>query len=182
MDCLAVAESGFMNVTTLPDGAPAEAKYKEGDKRFVPLQTHPLQAEKIILFVDNDDAGKNLRAELLHRFGKDKCWRVGLPADCKDANDVLLKHGALKLSELVKNARAYPVDGLYNAYAYVNDVFDLYSGNFDKPVEIGYESLDKIYKIMRGTFHVWTGIPNHGKSSFLDQCLIELAKLSLIHI
>ena len=176
MDCLAVAEAGFLNVTTLPDGAPAEAKYKEGDKRFEPLKTHPLKADKIILFVDNDDAGKNLRAELLHRFGKDKCWRVRLPDGCKDANEVLLKHGALKLSQLIKSAPAYPVDGLYNAYAYANDVFDLYEGNFDKPVEIGYESLDRIYKIMRGTFHVWTGIPNHGKSSFLDQCLIELAK------
>ena len=29
---------------------------------------------------------------------------------------------------------------------------------------------------MKGTFHVWTGIPNHGKSSVLDQFLVEIAR------
>ena len=36
--------------------------------------------------------------------------------------------------------------------------------------------LDENYKILRGTFHTWTGIPNHGKSSFLDQCLIKISE------
>ena len=36
--------------------------------------------------------------------------------------------------------------------------------------------VDRIYKIMKGTFHTVTGIPNHGKSYFLDMILIKLAK------
>lgn len=176
MDALAVYEAGIPHVTTLPDGAPAKANFKEDDKRFEVLQTHPLQANKIILFCDADGAGDNLKKELLHRYGKDKCWYVKPPEGCKDANDVLLKHGTLKLKNLIENAIPFPVDGLYTAGRYANEVLDLYRGNYDRPIEIGYPELDKIYKVMKGTFHVWTGIPNHGKSTFLDQCLISLAE------
>lgn len=175
MDVLAVYEAGIPWVTTLPDGAPAKANFRENDKRFEVLQTHPLEATKIILFCDSDGAGDNLKKELLHRYGKDKCWYVKPPEDCKDANDVLMKHGPDKLRAIIENAIPYPVDGLYTAGRYANDVLDLYHGNYDRPIEIGFPSLDRIYKIMKGTFHVWTGIPNHGKSTFLDQCLIRLA-------
>jgi twinkle protein len=176
MDALAVYEAGIPEVTTLPDGAPANVAYKENDKRFSCLQTHPLAADKIVLFCDADGAGANLRKELVHRYGKQKCWYVKPPEDCKDANDVLIKHGAGKLKELLDGAIPYPVEGLYTASRYASDVMDLYHGRYDRPVSIGFPSLDEIYKIMKGTFHVWTGIPNHGKSTFLDQCLIQLAK------
>ncbi len=176
MDVMACWEAGFTNATTLPDGAPAKTSYKENDKRFSCLQTHPISAKKIILFCDNDGAGDNLKRELLHRYGKAKCWIVKPPEGCKDANDVLVNKGKTYLTNLINNARPVPVDGLYTVGNYYSDVMDLYHGNYDRPIEIGYDNLDEIYKIMRGTFHVWTGIPNHGKSTFLDQCLIDVAK------
>ena len=176
MDALSVAEAGFLNVTTLQDGAPSRVTYKESDKRFHVLQTHPLKAKKIILFLDQDEAGNNLRLELAHRFGKDKCWRVMLPEGFKDANEYLVKKGALALKQAIEGARPYPVEGLHRAKGYHSEVMNLYKGNYDKPLCIGYPSLDDIYKVMKGTFHVVTGIPNHGKSTFLDQCLIQLAK------
>jgi twinkle protein len=176
MDVLAVYEAGISEVTTLPDGAPPNAVFKENDKRFSCLQTHPLAATRIILFCDADNAGTNLKKELVHRYGKEKCWYVRPPEDCKDANEVLLKHGKTKLKEIIEKPVPFPVDGLYRASRYASDVIDLYHGNYDRPISIGFPDLDKIYKIMKGTFHVWTGIPNHGKSTFLDQCLIELAR------
>ena len=177
MDVLSCAEVGITNVTTLPDGAPPEAKFNPADKRFNVLKTHRLDnAKKIILFLDADGAGKNLRRELLHRYGKEKCWYVNPPEGCKDANEVLIQHGRDKLREIIERARPYPVDGLYQVAHYRTDVLDLYDGNYAKPVTIGYPSLDRIYKVMLGTFHVWTGIPNHGKSTFLDQCLVNLAR------
>jgi twinkle protein len=133
-------------------------------------------AKKIILFLDNDESGKALHKELLHRFGKDSCWFVETPSGCKDANEVLMKHGKEKLKELINNAKPYPVEGLYTAYDYSKEIQELYDGNYIKPVEIGIQGLDDIYKIMTGTFHTITGIPNHGKSLFLDQILLSLAK------
>ena len=175
-DVLALGESGFDNATTLPNGAPKEAKFDKNDARFKALENCNLVATKIILFTDNDSSGRALHKELLHRFGKDICWFVTIPDNCKDANDVLLNHGAMKLREVIENATPYPIQGLYTANDYNKQINDLYEGNYEKPTEIGMEGLDDIYKIMTGTFHVITGIPNHGKSVFTDQILINLAK------
>jgi twinkle protein len=177
IDVLSCIEVGFDNVVTLPDGAPAEATFKENDARFTALKNCPLKATKIILFTDNDKAGKSLHSELLHRFGKDMCWFVDYPSDCKDANEVLLKHGAERLRDIINSAAPYPVDGLYTANEYYGAVLDLYNGNYVKPIEVGYSNLNEIYKVMKGTFHVVTGIPNHGKSSFLDQMLIKISEV-----
>ncbi len=176
IDVLTLIECGFDNVVSLPDGAPKEAKFNEKDARFTALENCPLpNLKKVILFTDNDEAGKALHAELLHRFGKDLCWYVDYPKDCKDANEILNKHGPQTLKQVVKSASPYPVDGLYRANQYYGAVMDLYDGNYAKPINIGYKDLDEIYNIMKGTFHVVTGIPNHGKSSFLDQVLLKVA-------
>jgi twinkle protein len=176
MDALTMIEAGFDNCVTLPDGAPKECKLNPKDKRFMALENCPLKAKKVILFTDNDSAGKSLHKELLHRFGKELCWYVDYPTDCKDANEVLLKHGVKKIQEIIQNAKPYPIDGLFSAHQYYGSVLDLYNGNYVKPIEVGYDNLDEIYKVMKGTFHVVTGIPNHGKSSFLDQCLIKISE------
>ncbi len=175
-DVLALAEVGFAYGTTLPNGAPKEFKGENNDKRFSALENCKLTATKVILFTDNDDSGKALHKELLHRFGKDICWFVEIPDNCKDANEVLIKHGPMKLREIVELAIPYPIEGLYTARDYFSQLNDLYEGDYEKPTEIGMDGLDDIYKIMTGTFHVITGIPNHGKSVFLDQILINLAE------
>jgi twinkle protein len=99
-----------------------------------------------------------------------------VPDNCKDANDILVKLGKAKLQQVLDEAEPYPIDGLYRANDYYTQVQDLYDGNYEKPIEIGMKGLDDIYKIMTGTFHVITGIPNHGKSIFLDQILLKLAE------
>lgn len=176
LDVLSVAECGFNSVTTLPNGAPQEAKFEDNDGRFKALETCPLNAKKVLLFTDNDQSGHALHKELLHRFGKDICWYVEIPQGCKDANEILVKHGKEKLKQLIDNAVPYPVEGLYTASDYSLQVQELYDGNYVKPLEIGMSGLDDIYKIMTGTFHTITGIPNHGKSLFLDQIAINLAE------
>lgn len=176
MDVIALAEAGFDNATSLPDGAGKEAKFDPNDSRFKALENSPLKANNIILFTDNDSAGRALHKELLHRYGKDKCWYVKVPDGCKDANEVLMKHGVNKLNEIVNNAIPYPIDGLYKTQDYLQQVVDLYEGNYERPISIGMEGLDDIYKIMTGTFHVVTGIPNHGKSLMLDQIILNLAR------
>ena len=175
MDVLSCEVVGY-KATTLPNGAPKEAKFNQNDARYKALQNCPLEATKIILFTDTDTSGRALHKELLHRFGKDVSWFVRLPDDCKDANDVLMKHGKETLKEILDNAEPYPVEGLYTAQDYHQQLHDLYEGNYEKPLEIGIEGLDDIYKIMTGTFHAVTGIPNHGKSLFLDQILITMAE------
>ena len=182
MDVLSLYEAGFSNAVTLPDGAPKEAKFDEDDKRFTALQKHEFlnDADKVILAVDGDDAGQALQLELIHRFGKDRCWTIKWPdmydLPCKDANEVITKHGVDVLKEVIDSATAFPVDGLYTAEDYQKEVFNIYEGKVQRPVSTGFTELDKIYQVMPSTFCLVTGVPNHGKSNFMDQIAVNLAK------
>ena len=69
------------------------------------------------------------------------------------------------------------IDGLYTARDLWQSVNELHSGNTSQPFDVGYEPLDDLYKVARGTFHVWTGVPNHGKSSFLADIIMNMAKI-----
>ena len=183
MDVLACHQAGITNAVTLPDGAPKEAKYRDDDKRFAALaDCEKLEKiRKVYIAVDMDEAGQALAAELAHRFGKDRCLKVRWPSlndvQCKDANECLVDHGAMVLRECIQHATHYPIDGVYGADDYLTDVWDLYAGKQVKPFSTGFDQLDMIYRLLPATFHVVTGIPNHGKSNFIDQLLINTAKL-----
>lgn len=180
MDVLAMYEAGFKNAISLPDGAPKEAKFDTNDKRFDALASCDWlhEAEKVIIATDADGPGRALAVELVHRFGKDRCWRIDWADDeIKDANEMLVKNGTEALVELIRKAEPYPIDGLYSVRDYRAQVFDIYDGNVEQPLSTGWPILDQIYKIMPSTFHVVTGVPNHGKSNFLDQLTVNLAQL-----
>ena len=69
------------------------------------------------------------------------------------------------------------IEGLYTVHDIRNAVVDLYSGNTSQPYDVGFDELENLYKVSRGTFHVWTGVPNHGKSSFLSDVIMQMAKI-----
>lgn len=182
MDVLAMAAVG-VDAVTLPDGAPQQAKFDPNDKRFTAFEASDWlnDADKVVIAVDTDSAGNNLAQELIHRFGKHRCWRVQFPdvhdIKCKDANDTLMIHDGDVLLECIEHATPFPIDGLHFVKDYVGQVLDIYSGNIQKPVSTGFASLDEIYQVMAGTFQLVTGIPNHGKSNFLDQLILNVSEL-----
>lgn len=177
MDVLACYEAGIFNAVSLPDGAPQEAKMRDDDKRFAALQDLP-DFHEVVIAVDMDGAGQALAQELEHRFGKHKCSRVTWPTQndvqCKDANECLMEHGVEVLRECFETRTHNPVDGLYRVSDYQSQVFDIYDGNVQQPVSTGWSDLDEIYKVMPATFALVTGIPNHGKSNWLDQLIVNL--------
>ena len=69
------------------------------------------------------------------------------------------------------------IEGLYTVNDIRSAVVELYSGNTSQPFDVGMEPLDELYKVARGTFHIWTGVPNHGKSSFLSDVIMNMAKI-----
>ncbi|GAX74797.1 hypothetical protein CEUSTIGMA_g2244.t1 [Chlamydomonas eustigma] len=96
----------------------------------------------------------------------------------KDANEVLMKDGVVKLKELISNAEELPVAGLYRFREYYEDVLQYY--NQDDPTELGvstgWQALDPLYKVVPGELTIVTGIPNSGKSEWLDALLTNLAQ------
>ena len=58
--------------------------------------------------------------------------------------------------------------------AYGPRVLDLYKHGLPPGSSTGWPSLDRHYTVAAGQFSIITGIPNHGKSAFLDALLVNL--------
>ena len=188
MDVLSLMQIGIRDVVSLPDGAPKTPKFDLKDRRFTAFEETEWiwNAEEVIIATDNDDAGKALGLELIHRFGRDICKVVDFPTykdstddkekQIKDANDCLVMYGEDTLGMVIANAKEFPIEDLHSAIDYRDQIQNMYDGNTQKAISTGFEKLDEIYKIMPTTFNLITGIPNHGKSNFLDQILMNLAE------
>jgi twinkle protein len=61
--------------------------------------------------------------------------------------------------------------------SFLNDFYELYqTGGPARGESAGWSSLDPFYSIRRGQWTVITGVPGHGKSSFLDNVIVNTAR------
>lgn len=178
MDTLALMEAGYNNVVSIPDGAPAPntKNYSSKFSFLEPEEKFILGYKKHVLAIDGDIAGKKLADELSRRLGPENCLEVDWPEECKDANDVLIKMGRNALREVIDNATDFPVRGIHNIRDLVSDVLSMYMEGDEPGLSTGYTNLDQIYTVRGGEFTVITGVPNHGKSEWLDDLMVNLAK------
>ncbi len=189
MDKLALEEAGFLNVISVPDGAPKQVKDEDPDPEHDAKFSYvwnckawldPLQ--KVILAVDGDAPGKALEEELARRIGRDRCWRVTWPnlndVQSKDANDTLRDHGADVLREVIENAQPYPIKSLFDAGQFETDVLQLYRHGRERAVSTGWFELDQFYTVRAGELTVVTGFPGSGKSEFIDALMMNLVRNS----
>ncbi|MBT5469231.1 MAG: toprim domain-containing protein [Nitrospina sp.] len=179
MDKLAIEVAGFKSCVSVPDGAPP-LDSKNYTTKFEYLKTCEnklLTVENHVLAVDADGPGETLQGELVRRLGVEKCKLIEWPAGCKDANDVLIKHGEKALKECIEKAKPYPVKGLF----FVEDVFErvlhVYDHGLVGGTKIGLSSLDELYSVKPGEWTLVTGIPSHGKSELIDAMIIALAEI-----
>jgi twinkle protein len=126
--------------------------------------------------MDNDQAGQAMEEEIARRIGKDKCFKIIYPKDCKDANEVLTKHGKEELKKVINDAIPYPVSGLYDAKHFYEEVDEIYENGIGSGVSTGYKDVDELYTIVEGQLTVVTGHPSSGKSEFVDQIMLNIAK------
>ena len=136
------------------------------------------KAKKIIIASDNDAPGNALAEEIARRVGAEKCAKVDWPKDCKDANDVLLKHGVEKLRDLLANPIDWPIIGLYDVNHYEDQVDGLYANGTAQGESTGFTQLDDLFTIAPGQLSIVTGHPSSGKSEFVDQLMVNLAEQS----
>lgn len=177
-DKLALDVAGIRNVASVPDGAPP-AGSKPSETKFDYLVNCAAQLDKltkIVLAVDNDAPGKTLEEELSRRLGPERCWRVTWPEGCKDANDVLLRHGAAVLAECIAGAKPFPIDGVFTVADLAGDVMNLYLEGLRGGVGTGWAKVDRHYTVRPGELTIVTGVPSHGKSQFLDALVVNLAR------
>jgi twinkle protein len=181
-DMLAMYEAGILNATSVPNGASSFTR-DESDKdpkttmAFLWSAKEKIdKSKRILLASDADEPGSKLADELARRIGKHRCWRVTFPEDCKDANDVLLKHGGAKLKTCVEHAEPWPIEGLYEAGMFNDTVAKLYEDGLGERILTGMRPIDELYSCGPGLLTVLTGIPGHGKTSLVNQFMLNLAR------
>ena len=178
MDALSLVQAGFTNVVSVPDGATAPNS-NPSDRKFsylISAEEHLMNAEKVILCTDSDGAGKHLRDELSRRIGREKCCRVNYPDDCKDMNEVLVKHGEECILDIVSGAYPYPIEGVVTIEDVVDDAIDLFNKPEHLGLSTGWIDLDDHYRISHSEVSVVTGVPNMGKSEWMDALMINMVQ------
>lgn len=183
MDALAFMEAGCNSVVSVPNGAvmkvvDGQVDPKEDNKfRFLwDAKSQIDNAEKIIIATDADAAGEAMAEEMARRIGKDRCWIVEYPEGCKDANDVLLKLGSNGISEVISDAKPWPVAGLYDASHFYDQLEEIYEKGMGRGESTGYDNVDEFYSVVAGQLTVVTGHPSSGKSEFIDQIMVNMAQ------
>ena len=178
MDALSLVECGYNNVVSLPDGAIAPNSHAS-DRKFSYLlsaEESLMNATTVILAMDNDPSGNAMRDELSRRIGREKCYRVTYPGGCKDMNDVLVKHGEETVTGIITDAHPYPIDGVITVADVTEDAIDLLLKPDSKGLSTGWVGLDEFYRISPSEVTVITGVPNMGKSEWMDALMINMVQ------
>lgn len=168
IDCLTLIEAGIDNVVSVPNGA----NLNSNNLQYLDnCYDYFVDKKEIILWLDNDIAGRKLKFDLAERLGLERCKYIELE-DCKDANEYLLKHGLNAVITISQHAKFFPLDGVLTISDISNEIDDMYINGLDKGVDLKIPNFN--LNIVKGYLTIVTGIPSHGKSDFLDYICLQL--------
>lgn len=166
IDAMSVHQCGIPALS-IPSGA--------GNHQWIEVDWDRLERfSDIVLWYDNDDAGKKGAAEVAKRLGLERVRLV--KSDHKDANDAIRLCGD-EVIEAYTSAVSVAPDDLKSASEYVFDLVEYLSPNREAeigaPLWVG-DTLPFI-KFRPCEVTVWTGINGHGKSAFLGMQAVRWA-------
>lgn len=164
MDALSFIEIGFTNVISVPNGANNNLSYLDAY-----IEDYFDDKDTIYIASDTDTKGVLLRDELLRRFGAERCRVLDYGADCKDANEVLMKHGQEALKRCLAEAPEVKLEGVFTVSDFENSLDALFENGMQKGVTIGHDCFDRLCSFETKRLCVVTGIPGSGKSEFIDE-------------
>ena len=170
MDALSFIVAGRDDVISVPNGAQKNLTWLD---RFI--ETHLENKERIYIAADTDAKGLDLRAELVRRFGEEKCRIVTYGEGCKDANELLQKSGVEAVRKSIEEAQEVPLEGIYTASDVKEELLALFEKGLQKGAVLGMGELDDMLSLEVGRLMIVTGIPGDGKSEFLDEMAVHLS-------
>ena len=166
-DTIAAIQSGFGRVVSLPNGSTIPTGAQSSAWIDEILEAIDAKAQ-IIIAADEDEPGLKARADLSVRLGAGRCKYLAYPRDCKDLNDALKLYGQRGVVESFNRARWCRVSGVFL-------MSELPPVPTEQPLHSGVPGLGDHYRIRRGDFCVMTGIPGHGKSTFVNDLACRMA-------
>lgn len=179
IDAATAIDCGHPFTVSVPDGAPPPPKEPRdngdiGERvpkfEFIWNNTDRLdRIKRFIIAVDNDAPGQYLASELVRRLNAAKCLFVTYPEGCKDLNDVRVQHGPERVTAVLNAAQPYPV----------KDIHTLSQFPDAQPIQTfstGWDTVDELMGLFVPCLTVVTGIPSHGKSSWLTHLLCNASE------
>ena len=170
MDALSFIVAGYDNVVSVPNGAQKNLTYLDDF-----IETHFENKQRIYIAADTDAKGLELRAELVRRFGEEKCRIVTYGEGCKDANELLMSQGADALRRVLAEAQEIPLEGVFTASDVREELELLFEKGLQKGAVLKMGELDGLLSLEVGRLMIVTGIPGDGKSEFLDEMAVRLS-------
>ena len=170
MDALSFLVAGYDYVISVPNGAQKNLTYLDDF-----IESHFENKSRIYIAADTDSKGLELRAELVRRFGEEKCRIVTYGEGCKDANELLLQQGAEALRRAILEAQEVPLEGVFTASDVKEELLGLFEKGLQKGATLDMGDLDELLSLEVGRLMIVTGIPGDGKSEFLDEVAVHLS-------
>ena len=171
IDALSYMEMGFDSVISVPNGATKSSQQRlQYLDNCIDLFEN---IETIYLATDDDEPGRILQEELARRLGKYRCRKVSYFSH-KDANELLMTD-KLCITDTITNAEPYPIEGIITVDDLADDIWRLKREGLKPGCGISINSFNELLTFEPGYLTVVTGIPNHGKSEFLDQIMVDLS-------
>ena len=170
MDALSFIVAGRDDVISVPNGAQKNLTYLDDF-----IESHFENKTRIYIAADTDAKGLELRAELVRRFGEEKCRIVTYGEGCKDANELLLKSGAEALRQAIAEAQEVPLEGIFTASDVKEELEVLFEKGLQKGATLDMGDLDDLLSVEVGRLMIVTGIPGDGKSEFLDEMAVRFS-------
>lgn len=174
IDCLSVMQSGYPRAVSLPDGWT-----EQGNKTEALLEAEDLLRKSpfVIVAGDNDKAGESLPRAVANILKGHDVRFVEWPEGCKDANDVLVNFGEGELANCLQAAKQIdPPDG------FITRISDLPPLSARRVLKTGIREIDFRLAFELGAMSVITGIPGHGKSTFVTFAADRIAKSEGIRV
>ena len=170
MDALSFIVAGYDYVISVPNGAQKNLTYLDDF-----IESHFENKTRIYIASDTDSKGLELRAELVRRFGEEKCRIVTYGEGCKDANELLLQEGAEALQRAIHEAKEVPLEGVFTASDVKEELLGLFEKGLQKGATLDMGDLDDLLSLEVGRLMIVTGIPGDGKSEFLDEMAVRFS-------
>ena len=175
MDALSLAEIGYTQVISVPDGGSDKQMHWLVDY----YEEYFADKKTIYICVDNDRVGTDLCNELAKHFepgqyvvvtdfGHDP--KTGQPL--KDANECLMALGPDILRQKLDGGKTVRPEGDVDMDSVADEMDDIIRHGLPKGLPVGLPNLDPLMRIQKGRLYILTGYPGSGKSQFLDHLAV----------
>jgi twinkle protein len=159
-DALSLIEAGYKNSVSVPTGC-------KSTEWITTNWTWLEQFEEVVLWYDNDEAGKEGVKEVFNRL-PNKVVKVVYSDICNDINELLFKYGKLAVLKQLEKASIPLVDGVKSTKQI--STFNIYEA---ETIQLGINKIDdNIIGLPLGSLNVITGRTGEGKSTILNQFFI----------